>query len=46
MSAISTAASSSNNATEENQAPTLAEIVRKLDTEKPRIFAWGRRLAT
>ncbi|CAG8588445.1 13334_t:CDS:2 [Ambispora gerdemannii] len=28
------AASASNNATEEKQAPTLAEVVRKLDTEK------------
>ena len=34
MSATSTPASSSNNATEEKQAPTLAEVVRKLNTEK------------
>jgi len=33
MSATSTPASASNNATEEKQDPTLAEVVRKLDTE-------------
>jgi len=34
MSTTSTPASSSNNATEEKAAPTLAEVVRKLNTEK------------
>src|SRR6266487_6094500 len=34
MSATSTPASSSNNVTEEKTAPTLAELVRKYDTEK------------
>ena len=33
MSATSTPASSSNNVTEEKQAPTLAELVRKYDIE-------------
>ncbi|CAG8587122.1 11262_t:CDS:2 [Paraglomus brasilianum] len=33
MSTMSTPASSSNNATEEKQAPTLAELVRKYNTE-------------
>src|SRR6185369_11956601 len=34
MSTTSTPASSSNNATEEKATPTLAEVVRKLNTEK------------